>query len=171
MLTGRNWRILRDCQRRGIAPPSATPAAAAPAADGDGGALEYDPHGHYLLAIQTHCRAACAALLDMLRNHGKLLEWLQTMKQFFLLDKADYLTVFFGLAHDDLHTVASKVSLLRVRASLEEAVRSSCLAQNPLHEKVVLSLDSPSFSQIHSVRTLHIILHMSGCRTPFGWHP
>ena len=117
-----------------------------------GESLEYDPHGHYLLAVQTHCRTACAALLDTMLRHLQLRDWLETAKQFFLLDHADYLTVFFGLASEDLNTMASKVSLLRVRAALDEAVRSSCLAANPLHERITLSLDSPSFSQMRQVR-------------------
>ena len=152
---GRNWRILRDCERRGLAPARSEGDAAAEAAAAED-TIEYDAAGHYLLAIQTHCKAACAALLDLMLHHFRLVDWLQSMKQFFLLDKADYLTVFFGLAHEDLHTVTSKVSLMRVRASLDEAIRSSCLTQNPLHERVVLSLDSPSFSQMHAVRLLHL---------------
>lgn len=121
-------------------------------------AIEYDPNGHYLLAVQTHCKVACSALLQTMLHHFHLTEWLQTMKQFFLLDKADFLTIFLGLAYDDLHTVASKVSIMRMRSSLDTAIRSSCLVQNPQHEHVLLSLDSPSFSQIHSVRSHYFLL-------------
>ena len=115
-------------------------------------ALEFDPHGNYLTAISTHCKVACSALLRVMLDRFELVDWLQTMKQFFFLDKADYLTVFFGLARADLHTAASKVSTMRLRSALEAAVRASCLAQNPRHERVMLTLDSPSLTALHAVR-------------------
>jgi hypothetical protein len=142
-----------------MAPVPTTPQVAG--ARGDDDAIVYDPNGHYLLAVQTHCKVACSALLQTMLHHFHLTQWLQTMKQFFLLNKADFLTIFFGLAYNDLHTVASKVSIMRMRSCLDTAIRSSCLVQNPQHEHVLLSLDSPSFSQIHSVSTRHFLLDLA----------
>ena len=145
---GKNWRVLQDCERLDAAPAAARPAGAAD------DAVDYDPAGRYLTAVETHCRRACAELLDAMRARFGLEAWLDTMRQFFLLDCADYLTIFFRSARADLLDAKARVSEMGVCTAFEAAVRMSCLAANPHAARVALSLDAPGFHALHDVRAV-----------------
>jgi hypothetical protein len=118
----------------------------------DGG-IEYDHNGSYIVTIQAHCKQACSQLLSTLSTHFALPMWLQTMKDFFLLDHGDFLTIFFGLARKELQHSRSAVNELIVRATFEAAVSASCLTSSPHHSRVSLSLNAPTFHELHDVRS------------------
>jgi hypothetical protein len=120
-------------------------------AEKDGG-IEYDPNGSFIIAIQLHCKQACAELLSTLSAKFALPVWLQTMKDFFLLDHGDFLTIFFGFARKELQQSRSAVNELIVRATFDAAVSASCLAGSPHHSRVSLSLNAPTFHELHDVR-------------------
>ena len=119
-------------------------------------AVDYDPQGRYLHAIQGYYRRASAALLDMVRIDFGLVSRLNSIKHFFFLDQGDFLNNFLDNASDELHKFANQASQPRLRSLLELAVRTSSLKNDPHHEQVCLELDPTFFSQLHAVRSSYM---------------
>lgn len=103
-------------------------------------------------AIRAHYQRAGTALLTMMLAHFDLRQWLATCKNFFLLYQSDFLTNFLESAGEELSKEAGRTSVARLRSLLEIAIRTSSLHRAPHADQLLLTLDSRSFSELHTVR-------------------
>eukprot|EP00892_Ulva_mutabilis_P005707 jgi/Ulvmu1/3508/UM162_0015.1 len=144
---GKHWSILRQCQEHGAGATGAMDGAENIDKDS---AVAYDPKGIYLQAIRTHYQRAGTALLNMMLAHFDLRQWLGTCKNFFLLAQSDFLTNFLDSAGEELAKEAGRTSVARLRSLLEIAIRTSSLHRSPHADQLLLTLDSRSFSELHT---------------------
>lgn len=103
-----------------------------------------------------HYQRAGTALLTMMLAHFDLRQWLATCKNFFLLYQSDFLTNFLESAGEELAKEAGRTSVARLRSLLEIAIRTSSLQREPHADQLLLTLDSRSFSELHTVRASYM---------------
>ena len=137
-----------NCVRRPRPPPNRRPIDEPPATAGE------LTRRLGLQAIRTHYQRAGTALLTLMLTHFDLRQWLGTCKNFFLLYQSDFLTNFLDSAMEELGKEAGKTSVARLRSLLEIAIRTSSLYREPHADQLLLTLDSRSFSELHTVRPL-----------------
>ncbi|KAI9228818.1 MAG: gamma-tubulin complex component protein [Piptocephalis tieghemiana] len=102
--------------------------------------IEEDPAA---LEIEISYTYANRTLLDVLLQEQRLLGRLRSIKRYFLLDQADYLTHFLDLAKEDLRLPVREVPLSKLQRLLELVLRApgSVSAADPFKEEVRACLE------------------------------
>ena len=107
--------------------------------------LVFDISCSYLRLIQKAHRIASQAFLDLFMKDMKLIEWLRSLKHFFLMDKGDMIGHLMDIAEEELEKVASQVAVNRMQSLLELAVKTSSLPAEINTEPLQVELDHRSF--------------------------
>ncbi|KAJ3326202.1 Gamma-tubulin complex component 2 [Boothiomyces sp. JEL0866] len=96
-------------------------------------------------------------LLNLFRKDYHLMDRLQSMKTFFLLDQSDYVTHFLDLAYEHLNLPAKEVSITKIVSLLELVVRtpSTTCSSDPNRDDLSAELCSISlFDQLMKINSM-----------------
>ncbi|KAK9817974.1 hypothetical protein WJX72_005158 [[Myrmecia] bisecta] len=132
LTTGKYLNAIRECGRPVVRPLAADVH------------IEYDAGEAYVAHIEACFRAASAALLGLLQRELGLGDTLAALKHYFLLDRGDLLISFMDTAEEELAKPATDVSVARLQALLELAVRTSSASSDPTSEDLMCTLDHRS---------------------------
>ncbi|XP_047134835.2 gamma-tubulin complex component 2 [Hydra vulgaris] len=94
----------------------------------------------YVEHIEKAYDYASYTLLDMLMTEKKLLQRLQSIKHYFLLDQGDFFVGFMDLAEDELKKKMDDIVPTRLEALLELAVRTSTANSDPFKDDLKCDL-------------------------------
>lgn len=91
--------------------------------------------------IEAAFRWASKEAMSLLLGGHSLLSRLRSLKHTFLLDQGDYLVYFLDTASDELRRPAQDVSVAKLQAQLELALKSSIAASNAHNDDVFCCLE------------------------------
>ncbi|KAK9863562.1 hypothetical protein WJX84_003827 [Apatococcus fuscideae] len=106
--------------------------------------LEYDEAGTFVRHMEAAHEGASRAALELVRGQLGLLQVLEALKHYFLLDRGDLLAAFLDTAEAELAKPAVDISVPRLQSLLELAVRASSAAGDPTGDDLSCSLDHRS---------------------------
>ncbi|CAO3622233.1 unnamed protein product [Cunninghamella blakesleeana] len=118
--------------------------------------------GVFIKNLEVAYKYANRTLLHLLLNEQQLTARLRSLKHYFFLDQADFLTSFLDLAKDELKKTAQEIPLTRLQSLLDIVLRnsSSVAAYDPFKEEVVVAM-----SPLKLIDQLLRIINVSGMET------
>ncbi|KAI9300938.1 gamma-tubulin complex component protein [Cunninghamella echinulata] len=118
--------------------------------------------GIFIKNLEIAYKYANQTLLHLLLNEQQLTARLRSLKHYFFLDQADFLTSFLDLAKDELRKPAQDIPLTRLQSLLDIVLRnsSSVAAYDPFKEEVVVAM-----SPLKLIDQLLRIINVAGMET------
>ena len=154
LTTGKYLNVVRECGRD-VRCPDADVFAAGCFGGGGGGGVGGLLLGEaaYGEVIERAFRFASSTVLELLLGEMQLVERLQSMKHYFLMDQGDLYVNFMDLAEDELRQEMRAVSKPRIEALLQLAVQTSCANLDPFKDD--LTCDFAPYSMIQHLDAIH----------------
>ena len=119
MKTGKYLSVIRECEKEIGESPECEP-------------LMYTIEDRvYAERIDIAYNYASKKLLHLLLNKSDLIAHLHSVKEYFFMDKGDFIVVFMDMAEDELSKEIDDIVPTRLESLLELAVRTSVISNNP----------------------------------------
>jgi gamma-tubulin complex component 2 len=100
--------------------------------------FKYSENEHtYIEQVNEALRHASELVLDLLRKNYKLMGRLQSMKRYFLLDQADFMSYFMDTAMSELVKPVGTVTDDTLQSLFELSLRMSSSKDDPFWEDIV----------------------------------